>query len=87
MCDNDGASLTGRVDDSEAVIYERLKAYEEQTGPVIAHYRQASYATYHRLNGDRSPEAVQRDIQRLLTPVKKYRRSPLGKSAAAVSSL
>lgn len=75
VCDADGAVLTCRADDAEAVIHERLKAYEASTGPVIAHYRQASYATYHKLNGDRTPGAVQRDIERLLAPSRKTRRA------------
>jgi adenylate kinase len=73
ICDADGTPLTGRSDDTEAVIHERLKAYEELTGPVIAHYRYASDASYHKLNGDRPAEEVQRDIARLLAPGRRVR--------------
>ena len=64
-CDEDGAALIIRQDDTEALIHRRLKAYQEITGPVITHYRGARY---HRVNGDRSPEEVFRKIARSLAP-------------------
>jgi adenylate kinase len=41
VCDLDGEALVIRVDDSEAVIRERLDAYERQTRPVLEYYREA----------------------------------------------
>jgi len=41
MCDLDGEKLIVREDDSEAVIRERLDAYDRQTRPVLEYYRQA----------------------------------------------
>jgi adenylate kinase len=64
VCDEDGAALIRRQDDTEPVLHERLTAYEKLTGPVIAHYRGS--ASYHLVNGDRSPEEIQREIGRLL---------------------
>lgn len=64
VCDADGADLICRSDDAEAVIHERLKQYDEQTGPVIAHYRQGRY---HAINGNRPPHEVERQIDELLT--------------------
>jgi len=75
ICDEDGAALIVRQDDTEAVIHQRLKAYEEITGPVITHYRGARY---HRVNGDRSPEEVLREIARLLAPSPRWARRPRG---------
>ena len=75
ICDEDGAGLIIRQDDTEAVIHQRLKAYEEITGPVITHYQGARY---HRVNGDRSPEEVLREIARLLAPSPRRARRPLG---------
>ena len=75
ICDEDGADLVIRQDDTEAVIHQRLKAYEEITGPVIKHYRGDSY---HRVNGDRSPEEVLREIVRLLAPSARGARLPGG---------
>jgi adenylate kinase len=65
ICDEDGATLIVRQDDTEAAIHQRLKVYEEITGPVIAHYRDAQY---HWVNGERPPEEVLREIARLLEP-------------------
>jgi adenylate kinase len=38
LCDLDGSRLAIRDDDSEAVIRERLDAYERQTQPVLEYY-------------------------------------------------
>ena len=38
-CDVDGAKLVTRKDDTEAVISERLKAYERQTMPLTDYYQ------------------------------------------------
>ncbi len=38
-CDLEGAGLIQRPDDTEPVFIERMKAFEQQTAPVIAHYR------------------------------------------------
>ncbi|HTQ57893.1 MAG TPA: nucleoside monophosphate kinase [Bryobacteraceae bacterium] len=65
LCDDDGAALTARQDDSEPVIRRRLTAYEEVTRPVIKHYRGGRY---YRVNGDRSPDAVHGEIAGLLAP-------------------
>jgi adenylate kinase len=40
VCDLDGAKLVIRPDDSKAVIDERLAAYERQTQPLIAYFRE-----------------------------------------------
>ena len=39
LCDLDGAKLVIREDDREAVIRERLDAYERQTQPVLEYFR------------------------------------------------
>src|SRR5271167_2198446 len=38
ICDVDGGRLIVRPDDTEAVVAERLKAYERQTLPLVAYY-------------------------------------------------
>jgi len=40
-CDLDGEKLVIRADDNEAVIRERLDAYERQTRPVLEYFRSA----------------------------------------------
>ncbi|MFZ0034136.1 MAG: adenylate kinase [Sedimentisphaerales bacterium] len=39
ICDNDGTSLIQRPDDSPEVVTNRLKAYHQQTEPVVDYYR------------------------------------------------
>jgi adenylate kinase len=38
ICDTDGSELIHRPDDSEAVIGERLAAYDHQTKPLVEYY-------------------------------------------------
>src|SRR3989442_13204301 len=40
ICDRCGSELTRRPDDTEAVIAERLRAYREQTAPLVERYRE-----------------------------------------------
>jgi adenylate kinase len=40
-CDTCGAELIQRTDDSEEVIANRLRVYNEQTAPLVAFYREA----------------------------------------------
>jgi adenylate kinase len=40
VCDLDGTKLVIREDDSRAVIQQRLDAYERQTQPLIAYFRE-----------------------------------------------
>jgi adenylate kinase len=84
ICDEDGAALITRHDDTEEVIHQRLKAYEEITGPVITHYRGGRY---HRVNGDRSPEEVRREIARLLAPRPRWARPPRDEPALDGSAI
>lgn len=41
----------GRVDDSGEVLRERLRVYEEQTAPLVEHYRASGLL--HEVDGDR----------------------------------
>ncbi len=74
-CDADGAALTCREDDTEAVIRQRLEAYEKLTGPVIDYYRSGAY---FRVDGNRPPQEISREIAALLAP-----GPPWGESARA----
>ena len=42
ICDNDGTELIQRPDDSPDVVANRLKAYHDQTEPVVGYYRDNS---------------------------------------------
>ena len=39
-CDRGGSELTIRKDDEPATVLDRLKAYHEQTEPLVEFYRQ-----------------------------------------------
>jgi adenylate kinase len=62
-CDKDGAALIQRDDDKENVIRARLVAYAESTGPLVGYYSQRDF---HRLDGNRKPEQVQVDVDKIL---------------------
>jgi adenylate kinase len=59
-CDDDGAELSTRADDQEATIRERLKAYNDLTGPILKHYGPAVVRT---VDGTRSPAEVTKAIE------------------------
>jgi adenylate kinase len=56
ICDVDGGRLVARPDDTEAVVVERLKAYERQTLPVADYYRKKGLVV--DVNGGQPVEAV-----------------------------
>jgi adenylate kinase len=58
-CDDDGAELLTREDDKEAVIRQRLHAYEEQTGPILNYY---GPALVRKVDGAAPPEQVAKAI-------------------------
>jgi adenylate kinase len=51
--------LLTREDDKESVIRDRIRAYHDQTGPVLRWY---SSAHVHRINGALSPDQVARAV-------------------------
>jgi adenylate kinase len=59
VCDDDGAPLQSREDDCERVILDRLRAYHQQTGPILQWY---SSARVHRVDGAVSPDQVARAV-------------------------
>jgi adenylate kinase len=66
VCDVDGATLYRREDDKEEVIRARLKAYAEQTGPLIDYY---SSRKFFRIDASRSLAEVRETIQGVLQQV------------------
>ena len=56
ICDVDGTPLVQRRDDSEEVIAERLKAYEQLTLPLVDYY--GARGRLIEVNGDQPVEAV-----------------------------
>ncbi len=72
VCDLDGASLVQRSDDTEAVFAQRMKTFEEQTAPVIAHYR--NLGRFAEANGDQNVEAVNTAVEEALVKLRQAAR-------------
>jgi adenylate kinase len=69
VCDFDQTVLEQRADDTEAVFAERMRAYAEQTAPVLEHYR--GLARFLEVDGDASVDTVTESI---LDAVERLRR-------------
>jgi adenylate kinase len=63
VCDQDGMALMRRVDDTETVIQERLRRYEEATAPLIEYYREKDF---HAVDGSDNPAMVLEAIEAAL---------------------
>ena len=61
LCDLDGIPLARRSDDSEEVFAERIRTYETQTAPVVAHYR--ALGRLEDLDGEQPVSAVTAGVQ------------------------
>lgn len=55
-CDNDCTHLMQRPDDTEEVFTERMKTFNEQTAPVVEHYR--SLGRFEEVDGDLPVDSV-----------------------------
>lgn len=66
FCDLDGEALVIRDDDREAVVRERLEAYEKQTRPLIEFFRDSGRRLYEVEASAGSPETVFGKILELL---------------------
>jgi len=64
VCDCEGAPLSQRSDDTEPVFIERMKTFEEQTAPVIAHYR--ALGRFEEADGNQGVEAVNAAVETAL---------------------
>ena len=65
VCDDDGCSLITRKDDTEDVVRERIRTYDDVTRPVLAYYQDRNY---HQIRGDRSPSYIFEEISGILDP-------------------
>ena len=63
LCDRDGMALMRRADDTEAVIQERIKRYEEATAPLIDYYRDMDLQS---VDGSDNPAMVLEAIEAAL---------------------
>jgi adenylate kinase len=66
MCDYDGSKLLIRDDDREEVVRERLRAYGEQTAPVLDFLRSAGYKVWDVEGADAPPAAIAKRIEGLI---------------------
>lgn len=64
-CDLEGAKLEIREDDREDVVRERLLAYDRQTAPVLAFFKQAGYPVWS-VSGSGVPEVIATEIEGLI---------------------
>jgi adenylate kinase len=60
ICDNDGAELVQRPDDTPEVVANRLKTYHQQTEPLVDYYR--NNGTVYDFDADGTPEEVKISI-------------------------
>jgi adenylate kinase len=60
VCDVDGSSLEQRKDDTEEVFESRMKVFEEETAPVLPHYR--SQGRFAEVNGLQDVKTVTREV-------------------------
>jgi adenylate kinase len=56
ICDVDGTALVTRRDDEESVFHERMKAYNQQTLPLVDYYRERGRLI--EVNGEQPVEEV-----------------------------
>ena len=68
ICDNCGAELIQRKDDTIESLYVRLDAYENQTKPLIEFYEKLGLCK--EVNGLQNIDDVFNDIQKILDEVK-----------------
>ena len=63
-CEECGGPLQQRLDDSEAVVRDRLRVYKEATAPLAGYYQARS--TYRTIDGEGHPEDVFRRASAVL---------------------
>ncbi|MDQ4044626.1 MAG: nucleoside monophosphate kinase [Chloroflexota bacterium] len=60
QCDNDGATLVQRQDDTPEAIRRRLEIYDEQTAPLLSYYD--AKGVLSRVDGDQAIDEVTQAI-------------------------
>lgn len=65
VCDfHPEAQLLHRADDNPETVMARLTTYEEQTRPLLDHYKAVNML--HVVDGTREPEAIYQDIEKIV---------------------
>jgi len=65
ICDDCGAKLVQREDDTPAVQRRRIEVYAERTAPLIAYYREKGIL--FEVDGDSGVDDVQRALRAVIT--------------------
>ncbi|SEL48250.1 adenylate kinase [Haloferax larsenii] len=60
VCDECGSELIQRDDDTEETVRERLSVFDENTAPVIEHYRDEGVLV--EVDGEQTPDEVFEDV-------------------------
>ena len=63
-----GTEFTRRKDDTAETVKARLKAYREQTAPILPYYKKKGLL--RRVDGMADPDAVTRDLEGVLSRIK-----------------
>lgn len=61
---NSDCELIQREDDQAEVVEKRLEVYQEQTAPIIEHYR--NHSKFFEINADQSANDVTSDVMKVL---------------------
>jgi adenylate kinase len=66
VCDKDGTKLIVRDDDREEVVRERLRAYEQQTAPVLAFFKKSGVPCWEVAAAESTPQAIAKNIEGMI---------------------
>ena len=66
VCDKDGTKLVVRDDDREEVVRERLRAYEQQTSPVLAYFKKSGIPCWDVPAAGVAPQVIAKGIEALV---------------------
>lgn len=64
ICDRCEGELLTRDDDTLSKVEVRLKVYENETAPVLEHYRNSDL--YYRVDGGRDVDSVAKDVKQII---------------------
>jgi adenylate kinase len=81
VCDVDGSRLEQRKDDTEEVFQSRMKVFEEETAPVLPHYR--SQGRFAEVNGLQDVAIVTHEVLSQLARLRSGSGSPPSASHGA----
>jgi adenylate kinase len=66
FCDRCGSTLVVRDDDRKEVVVQRLKAYDQQTTPVLEFLRVAGYPCHDVQGEGRGPLVIAKEIEEII---------------------